>query len=64
MGGCFGNSFEDRHFEGQLMRYLDSLELVYCDHCGCEADVEKFEYIDNEEGEWLICPDCGNKIRI
>jgi hypothetical protein len=30
MAGCFGNSFEDRHFEGQLMRHLEAEDVDTC----------------------------------
>lgn len=30
MAGCYGNSFEDRHFEGMLMRHLDESDEDTC----------------------------------
>ncbi|MFA5297277.1 MAG: hypothetical protein WC389_03615 [Lutibacter sp.] len=48
MGGCFGNSPEDIHFENQLFRYLD--EKSYCEI----HDI----YYDESKSENGYCPIC------
>jgi uncharacterized paraquat-inducible protein A len=57
MAGCYGNDPFDRYWEGQLFKYLDSLDYYKCPKCewgGNEPDT-------NEEGD-AICPNCKTVI--
>ena len=54
MSGCYGNSREDRYFEGQLNRYLDSLDFGPCEECGEHAE-HQCKTCNKE-----LCPDCAS----
>ncbi len=53
MAGCFGSSREDRYFEAQLDRYLDSLDFGPCEECGAHAETQCVTC--NKE----LCEDCA-----
>ncbi len=55
MGGCYGSSAEDVHFNNQLEDYLDGLEDdIRCPVCG-STDIECIDYA----GDSYLCDECG-----